>query len=109
MKLIELNTKAMNVLYYALDANKFNKIFTYIFAKKICDRLEITHEGTNQIKESKINMLVHRYELFKLESNESITDMLTRFTDIINGSKSLRKFYSNNKLVRKILRSFPKA
>ena len=35
MKLIELNRKVINVLYCALDANEFNKIFTYIFTKKI--------------------------------------------------------------------------
>ena len=46
--------------------------------------LEVTHEGTNQVKESKINMLVHKYELFKMEQDESITAMFTRFTDIIN-------------------------
>ena len=35
IKLIELNAKAMNILYYTLDANKFNKIFTCISTKKI--------------------------------------------------------------------------
>ena len=35
MKLIELNRKVINILYCALDANEFNKIFTYIFTKKI--------------------------------------------------------------------------
>ena len=28
IKKIELNTKAMNLLYYALDPNEFNRIFT---------------------------------------------------------------------------------
>ena len=28
-KLAQLNTKTMNVLYYFLDANEFNQIFTY--------------------------------------------------------------------------------
>ena len=66
-KLVQLNAKAMNVLYCALDANEFNRIFTCSSAKKIWDRLEVTHEGTNQVKESKINMLVHNYELFKMD------------------------------------------
>ena len=34
-KLVQLNAKAMNVLYCALDANEFNQIFTYNSAKKI--------------------------------------------------------------------------
>ena len=104
-KMAQLNAKAMNILYCALDTNKFNHISTYMSAKKIWDRLEVTHEGTNQVKESKINMLVHKYELFKMEHDESITKILTLFTNIINGLKSLGKSYSNSDLVRKILRS----
>ena len=106
-KLAQLNAKAMNVLYCVLDANEFNRISTCASAKEIWDRLEVTHEGTNQVKESKINMLVHKYELFKIEHDESITAMFTRFTDI-NGLKSLGKSYTNSELVRKILRSLPR-
>ena len=61
---IQLNAKAMNLLYCALNASEFNRISTCNSAKEIWDRLEVTHEGTNQVKESKINMLVHKYELF---------------------------------------------
>ena len=43
----QLNTKAMNILYYTLDASKFNRILICMSAKKIWDRLEVTHEGTN--------------------------------------------------------------
>ncbi|GAV60643.1 UBN2 domain-containing protein, partial [Cephalotus follicularis] len=53
------------------------------------DSLEITYEGTNQVKESKISMLVYEYELFMMHDNESISDMFTRFTTIINSLKNL--------------------
>ena len=46
-KMAQLNAKTMNILYCALNANKFNHIFTCNSAKKIWDRLEVTHEGTN--------------------------------------------------------------
>ncbi|XP_058222936.1 uncharacterized protein LOC131332656 [Rhododendron vialii] len=108
VKGIELNAKAMNLLYCALDPNEFNRVSTCESAKEIWDKLEVTHEGTSQVKESKIDMLVHKYELFKMQPDESISDMFTRFTDIINGLKSLGKSYSNVDLVRKILRSLPK-
>ena len=78
-------------------------------AKKIWDRLEVTHEGTNQVKESKINMLVHNYELFKMKPEGSITQILARFIDIINGLKTLNKCYSNSDLVRKVLRLLPRS
>ena len=68
-RMAQLNAKALNILYYTLDMNEFNRISTYSFVKEIWDRLEVTHEGTTQVKESKINMLVHKYELFKMEPN----------------------------------------
>ena len=78
---------------------------SYATAKKIWDRLEVTHEDTNQVKETKINMLVHKYELFRMKSNETITDMFTRFTDNINNLKNLGKLYLDSDLCKKILRS----
>ena len=67
----------------------------------------MTHEGTSQVKQSKVNMLVHTYEMFKMEPSETISDMYTRFTNIINNLKSLGKTYTNQELVNKILRSLP--
>ncbi|GAV69893.1 LOW QUALITY PROTEIN: UBN2 domain-containing protein, partial [Cephalotus follicularis] len=68
----------------------------------------VTNEGTNQVKESKISMLVHEYELFVMHDNECISDMFTRFTTIINSLKNLGKSYSNQEPIRKILKCLPK-
>ena len=72
--------------------------------KRFWDRLEVTHEGTTQVKESKINMLVHKYELLKMKPNESILGMFTRFTDIINNLKNLDGAYTDVGLCKKFLR-----
>ena len=71
--------------------------------------LEITHQGTNSIKEIKINILVQQHEIFKIHSNETITQMFARFTTITNDLNALEKSYTSTKLVNKILRSLPKA
>ena len=65
-----------------MDRNKYNRIYQCKSAKEIWRLLEITHEGTNQVKESKINLLVHNYELFSMKENETIVEMITRFTNI---------------------------
>ena len=106
---VQNNAKAIHTLYCALDVNEFNRISGCETAKEIWDKLEVTHEGTSQVKESKISMLVHKYELFKMESSETISEMFTRFTDIINGLKSLGKVYTNVEMVRKILRCLPRS
>ena len=53
-------------------------------------------------------MIVHSYELFRMNSDESISSLFTRFTKIVNSLKSLGKFYTNCELVRKFLRYLPK-
>ena len=90
-------------MYCALDINEFNRISTYNLAKEIWDRLEVTHEETSQVKESKISILVHKYELFKMKPNESISGIYTQFIDIVNNLKNLGKSYTDYKLCRKIL------
>ncbi|GAV74859.1 zf-CCHC domain-containing protein/DUF4219 domain-containing protein/UBN2 domain-containing protein, partial [Cephalotus follicularis] len=103
-RLLQLNSKAKHVLFCAVGPNEFNRISSCDSAKEMWDLLEVTYEGTNQVKESKISMLEHEYELFIMHDNESISDMFTRFTTIINSLKNLGKSYSNQEIVRKILR-----
>jgi hypothetical protein len=108
VRLIELNCKAMSTLYCALDPIEYNRVSGCDSAKEIWDKLEVTYEGTNQVKESKMNMLVHEYELFVMKKDENISEMSTRFTNIVNCLKALGKIYTNQENVRKILRSLPK-
>ena len=46
-------------------------------------------------------MLVHNYELFKNDANESIGDTFTRFTNILHALKNILKVYSTLENVRK--------
>ncbi|GAV84134.1 LOW QUALITY PROTEIN: UBN2 domain-containing protein, partial [Cephalotus follicularis] len=107
-RMLQLNSKAKHVLFCAVGPNEFNQISSCDSAKEMWDLLEVTYEGTNQVKE-KISMLVHEYELFIMHDHESISDMFTRFTTIINALKNLGKSYPNQELVRKSLRCLPKS
>ena len=108
VKLIELNCKVMSSLYCALDPNEFNRVSGCDSAKEIWNKLEVTYEGTNQVRESKMSMFVHEYELFVMKKDENISKMSTRFTNIMNCLKSLGKIYTNEENVRKSLRLLPK-
>ena len=68
----------------------------------------MTYKGIGQVRDTKINMFVHQYELFKMQPDKTIKEMFTRFTDITNNLKSLGKMYTNEEMVRKILRCLPK-
>ncbi|GAV79276.1 LOW QUALITY PROTEIN: UBN2 domain-containing protein, partial [Cephalotus follicularis] len=94
-KKVELNAKAKHVIICALNSNEFNRVSSCATAKEMWDRLEVTYEGTNQVKD-KINMLVREYEMFSMKENENISGMFVRFTNIINSLQSLNKCYTNN-------------
>ena len=72
----QLNAKVVFALQCAMDRNEYNRICQCKSVKEIWRLLEITHEGTNQMKESKINLLVHNYELFSMKENETIVERL---------------------------------
>ena len=99
------------VVYYlrrAINTNESNCVSQCESTKDIWRLLEIIHEETNQIKESRINILVHIYELFSMNDNESIVKMFIRFIGIINGLQALGKTSKELKKVMKILRYLPK-
>ncbi|GAV83807.1 UBN2 domain-containing protein, partial [Cephalotus follicularis] len=107
-KKVQLNAKAKHVIICALNSNEFNRVSSCATGKEMWDRLEVTYEGTNQVKDAKINMLVREYEIFSMKENENISGMFVRFTNIINSLQSLNKCYTNSEIVRKILRCLPK-
>ena len=71
------NCKAMHILYYGLYANEYNYIYACESGKETWDKLVVTYEGTSQVREIKINILVHQYELFKMQPDETMKEMFT--------------------------------
>ena len=98
------NCKAIYILYCGLDANEYNRIRACESVKDKWDKLVVTYEGTSQVRETKINMFVHQYKLFKMQQDETIKEMFTHLTDIANNLKSLGKTYTDEEAIRKILR-----
>ena len=66
-----------------------------------------THEGSSDVKKNKIDLLVKKYELFKMEKEETIKMMSNHFNLIMNELTCLGKIYTIEDQVRKILRSLP--
>ena len=66
VKKVQVNFKAINTLHRALNPIEFNQISTCKTLKEIWDKLKVTHEGTTQVKESKIAFLSNQYEMFKM-------------------------------------------
>ncbi|XP_075087996.1 uncharacterized protein LOC142169949 [Nicotiana tabacum] len=106
-KAIKKNFRAKKILVCGISPDEYNRILACQSAKEIREAIQATHEGTTQVKQSKIDMLTTEYELFRMKDDESIQDMHTRFTYIINELHSLGEIIPRNKLVRKILSVLP--
>ncbi|GJS63956.1 zf-CCHC domain-containing protein [Tanacetum coccineum] len=65
----------------------------------------ITHQGNNQVKDNKIDLLVQQYEQFVISEDESIDSAFARFNTIITSLKALDEGYSSKNYVRKFLKA----
>ncbi|GJV80285.1 hypothetical protein Tco_1516155 [Tanacetum coccineum] len=99
------NNEAKMVIYNALPQKEYERIFMCKTAKEIWDTLLITHQGNNQVKDNKIDLLVQQYEQFTILEEESIDNVFARFNTIITSLKALNESYSSKNHVRKFLRA----
>ena len=106
---VSKNYSAMNQLCCVLNGTDFNRVSSCACGKEIWDKLTVTYEGTSQVKETKINILMHQYEMFKINKDENINEMFTRFTLITNCLNSFGKTFTNAEKVQKVLRYLPRS
>ncbi|GJR84731.1 hypothetical protein Tco_0155516 [Tanacetum coccineum] len=104
-KKLAKNNEAKMVIYNALPRKEYERIFTCNTAKEIWKTLLITHQGNNQVKDNKIDLLVQQYEQFVISEDESIDSVFARFNTIITSLKALDEGYSSKNYVRKFLRA----
>ncbi|XP_009616660.1 uncharacterized protein [Nicotiana tomentosiformis] len=103
-RMMEKNAKAKKILICVLGPDEYNRIYVWSNTKHIWDALQTTHEGTNQVKRSGIELLLRNYEHFSMKGFEPIQNMMTRFAIITNELKSLGKVFTSEELVSKVLR-----
>ncbi|MQM16315.1 hypothetical protein Taro_049271 [Colocasia esculenta] len=104
-----LSWSAMNMMQCAIHPKEYSRVSSCKSAKEMWDKLQLIYDGTFEVRETKASILVSEYEMFKMKSDETISEMFARFMLLVNGLKRLGKDYSNSDLVRKVLRSLPSA
>ncbi|GJZ83504.1 hypothetical protein Tco_0648677 [Tanacetum coccineum] len=102
-KKLAKNNEAKMVIYNALPRKEYERIFMCQTAKEIWDTLLITHQGNNQVKANKIDLLVQQYEQFMILEEESIDNAFAKFNTIITSLKALDESFSSKNCVRKFL------
>nr|XP_027191123.1 uncharacterized protein LOC113787012 [Cicer arietinum] len=102
-----LNSKAQLFLSCALSREESERVDECTTAKEVWDTLQTHHEGTSHVKETRIDIGIRKFELFEMQEGETIDEMYSRFTTIVNEMRSLGKAYTVQERVRKIMRCLP--
>ncbi|KAL8093260.1 hypothetical protein AgCh_035232 [Apium graveolens] len=76
---VRKDKKAMNILFNGVDADMFDNIINCKTAKEVWDTIQIICDGTEQLRENKMQLLIQQYEHFHNEESESLTDIFSRF------------------------------
>src|SRR4051812_6556202 len=100
--------KARTILLSAISQAEYEKITNRETDHDIFEYLKMTHEGNARVKETKPLALIQKYEAFKMEEDENIEAMFSRFQTLTVGLRVLDKGYTKAHHVKKIIRSFPR-
>lgn len=100
--------RSRNILMNCISYYEYENITNRDSAKSRFDSLKMTHEGNEQVKESKALALIQKYEYFKIEDDEMIEEMFLIFQTLVSGLKVRKKGNTTSDHVKKIIRSMPK-
>ncbi|CAM8925826.1 unnamed protein product [Rhodiola kirilowii] len=101
------NSKAMNAIFSAVDENVMKLIITCEVAKEAWDILQTAFEGTDKVRNSRMQAVTTRFEEMKMKESETITEYNTRVLELSNEASALGKPIDEERLASKVLRSLP--
>ena len=106
LKMLQYNAQACDILFNGLCPEEFNKISRLENAKEIWDTLVDMHEGTESVKESKLDVLQSQLDKFKMKDGEGVAEMYSRLALITNEIAGLGSEEMTDKfIIKKILRA----
>ena len=72
---VALNTNLQLIMVDSMDSNICHQIVNCSTAKHMWDTIELIMEGTEEVKENRLDILTSQYETFKSLYGESITQV----------------------------------
>jgi len=101
---VQYDCNAKNILTSSLNMDEFFRVSQCKSVKEMWEVLEVTHEGTNDVKRVRKHALIQEYELFKMKQRESIVDVQKKFTHTVNHLMGLGKEFDKEELNIKVLK-----
>ena len=87
------NHKAMSILLGSLSREECARVLHCSTAYDIWTTLANYHEGTTEVKNKRIELLVYQYETFKRMGDENVTSLTNRLLALMEGLRKLDKIY----------------
>jgi len=78
---------------HSVPHKEYLKMSDKTIAKAMFASMCSNYEGNKKVKEAKVIMLVHQYELFRMKEDEDIETMYSRFQTLVSRLQILKKSY----------------
>ena len=95
------------ILVESLYPIMYNHVVNCKDAKHIWETIETINEGTEEVRENRLEILTSEYEHFKSTSGEGISEVFERYNKLINKLNLQGKFYTQKEINRKFLLTLP--
>ena len=102
-----LDSSLQLILIDSLDSVMLGHVMNCIDAKHIWETIEIINEGTEEVRENKLEILTSQYEHFKSNPSEGITEVFERYNKLINDLNLNGKHYTIKEINKKFLLTLP--
>jgi hypothetical protein len=86
---LQRNYQVLNILHSSVSAEEFDKIEDTLTSKDAWDTLQVNHQGSRKVRESRIKILEDELSLFSMKKDETVKEMYNRMKKISNQIKSL--------------------
>ena len=95
------------ILIDSLDPIMYNHVVNCKDAKHIWETIETINEGTEEVRENRMEILTSEYEHFRSKTGEGISEVFERYNKLINNLNLHGKFYTIKEINRKFLLTLP--
>jgi hypothetical protein len=101
------NVQAIRVITGSLCAQEFNKVRNIQIAKVIWDKLKKAHEGTEHVRQGKMDLINRQLEIFFMKDGETVREMYDRLMVLVSDIKPLgSQDWDDSKVTKKLIRAF---
>ena len=104
---VALDTNLQLIIVDSMNSDMCHQIVNCSTAKHLWDTIELIMEGTEEVKENRLDILTSQYEAFKSLSGESITQVFERYNKLLNELSIQGKTYPLRETNRKFMLTLP--